>query len=213
STRVPVCGAYTPWSSETVAAGTGWNEPALLTAFRHGLHMDIRKELAYSTRWPDPGRAHLTRYRRLDQLKNGANPAPRKSPVYRAPQLPLTPSPLPPLASRSTPELSAEEPMQVDTSRLSPRGNAKRLVWNPQGGVGAAFEELKRRFTTAPLLQHPDPTKPFVVEVDASNVGVGAVLSQRSGEPPKLRPVAYFSHKLSPAERNYGIGDKGNSWP
>ncbi|KAI4885284.1 hypothetical protein NFI96_013685 [Prochilodus magdalenae] len=85
-------------------------------------------------------------------------------------------------------------------------GNAKRLVWNPQ--AGSAFEELKRRFTTAPLLQHPDPTKPFVVEVDASNVGVGAVLSQRSGEPPKLRPVAYFSHKLSPAERNYGIGDK-----
>ncbi|KAI4880514.1 hypothetical protein NFI96_007308 [Prochilodus magdalenae] len=86
------------------------------------------------------------------------------------------------------------------------KGNAKRLVWNPQ--AGSAFEELKRRFTTAPLLQHPDPTKPFVVEVDASNVGVGAVLSQRSGEPPKLRPVAYFSHKLSPAERNYGIGDK-----
>ncbi|KAI4892166.1 hypothetical protein NFI96_028479 [Prochilodus magdalenae] len=242
----------------TVAAGTGWNEPALLTAFRHGLHMDIRKELAY--RHDGLTLEELISLAiRLDQLKNGANPAPRKSPVYRAPQLPLTPSPLPPLASRSTPELSAEEPMQVDTSRLSPgerqrrmrrglclycgnpghilrncslrpqrnplsftnrqdstappsatprtsAGNAKRLVWNPQ--AGSAFEELKRRFTTAPLLQHPDPTKPFVVEVDASNVGVGAVLSQRSGEPPKLRPVAYFSHKLSPAERNYGIGDK-----
>ncbi|KAI4898691.1 hypothetical protein NFI96_020791 [Prochilodus magdalenae] len=86
------------------------------------------------------------------------------------------------------------------------KGDAKRLVWNAQ--AESAFEELKRRFTTAPLLKHPDPTRPFVVEVDASNVGVGAVLSQRSGEPQKLRPIAYFSHKLSPAERNYGIGDK-----
>ncbi|KAI4885263.1 hypothetical protein NFI96_001100 [Prochilodus magdalenae] len=91
----------------TVAAGTGWNEPALLTAFRHGLHMDIRKELAY--RHDGLTLEELISLAiRLDQLKNGANPAPRKSPVYRAPQLPLTPYPLPPLASRSTPELSAE---------------------------------------------------------------------------------------------------------
>ncbi|KAI4895362.1 hypothetical protein NFI96_000963 [Prochilodus magdalenae] len=110
----------------TVAAGTGWNEPALLTAFRHGLHMDIRKELAY--RHDGLTLEELISLAiRLDQLKNGANPAPRKSPVYRAPQLPLTPSPLPPLASRSTPELSAEEPMQVDTSRLSPSERQRRM--------------------------------------------------------------------------------------
>ncbi|KAI4893653.1 hypothetical protein NFI96_010322 [Prochilodus magdalenae] len=110
----------------TVAAGTGWNEPALLTAFRHGLHMDIRKELAY--RHDGLTLEELISLAiRLDQLKNGANPAPRKSPVYRAPQLPLTPSPLPPLASRSTPELSAEEPMQVDTSRLSPGERQRRM--------------------------------------------------------------------------------------
>ncbi|KAI4887888.1 hypothetical protein NFI96_000720 [Prochilodus magdalenae] len=86
------------------------------------------------------------------------------------------------------------------------KGNAKGLKWTPQ--AESAFADLKQRFITAPLLKHPDPSKPFVVEVDASNVGVGAVLSQHSGEPPKLKPVAYFSHKLSPAERNYGIGDK-----
>lgn len=86
------------------------------------------------------------------------------------------------------------------------KGNAKRLVWTLE--AEKAFKELERQFTTAPLLKHPDPTKPFVVEVDVSNTGAGAVLSQRSGEPPKLRPIAYFSHKLSPAERHYGIGDK-----
>ncbi|KAI4899522.1 hypothetical protein NFI96_011522 [Prochilodus magdalenae] len=86
------------------------------------------------------------------------------------------------------------------------KGNAKRLAWNAQ--AESAFNELKARFTSAPLLKHPDPSEPFVVEVDASNLGVGAVLSQRHGSPKKLYPIAFFSHKLSPAERNYGIGDR-----
>ncbi|KAI4885671.1 hypothetical protein NFI96_028252 [Prochilodus magdalenae] len=75
--------------------------------------MDIRKRTRLSTRWPDPGRAHqtLSLAIRLDQLKNGANPAPRKSPVYRAPQLPLTPSPLPPLAHDLRPSSALRSPM------------------------------------------------------------------------------------------------------
>ncbi|KAI2668609.1 Transposon Tf2-6 polyprotein [Labeo rohita] len=71
-----------------------------------------------------------------------------------------------------------------------------------------AFEELRQRFTTAPILHHPDPNQPFLVEVDASSTGVGAVLSQRQGAPPKTVPCAFFSHKLSPAERNYDVGNR-----
>ncbi|KAK1804836.1 hypothetical protein P4O66_003676 [Electrophorus voltai] len=48
----------------------------------------------------------------------------------------------------------------------------------------------------------PDAELPFVIEVDASEVGVGAVLPQPSGEDKKLHPCAYFSQRLSPAERN-----------
>jgi hypothetical protein len=48
---------------------------------------------------------------------------------------------------------------------------------------------------------------PFIVEVDASEAGIGAVLSQRSGAPLKLRPCAFFSKKLSPAELNYDVVD------
>ncbi|XP_062872115.1 uncharacterized protein si:ch211-207e14.4 [Trichomycterus rosablanca] len=54
----------------------------------------------------------------------------------------------------------------------------------------------------------PDPEEPFIVEVDASDVGVGAVLSQRGGPEKKLHPCAFFSHRLTPAERNYPVGDK-----
>lgn len=65
-----------------------------------------------------------------------------------------------------------------------------------------AFQELKRRFTSAPVLITPDPLRQFVVEVDASNDGVGAVLSQRSAKDSKLHPCAFLSRKLTPAERN-----------
>ena len=54
----------------------------------------------------------------------------------------------------------------------------------------------------------PSPSLPFIVEVGASEVGVGAILSQRSPLDNKLHPCADFSRSLSPAERNYDIGDR-----
>ncbi|KAL0153240.1 hypothetical protein M9458_051463, partial [Cirrhinus mrigala] len=70
-----------------------------------------------------------------------------------------------------------------------------------------AFKKLCLLFTTAPVLIHPDPTKPFVVEVDASDVGVGAVLSQR-GPDEKLHPCSFFSRKFNPTQQRYGVGDR-----
>lgn len=55
------------------------------------------------------------------------------------------------------------------------------------------FDHLKNMFTTAPILKHPDPSLPFVVEVDAADVGDGAILSQWSGEPRSLHPCVYYS--------------------
>ncbi|KAF7658987.1 hypothetical protein LDENG_00005130 [Lucifuga dentata] len=62
-------------------------------------------------------------------------------------------------------------------------------------------------FTSAPILTQPDPTRQFIVEVDALDVGVGAVLSQHSPVDHEVHPCAYFSHKLLPAEKNYDIGN------
>ena len=61
---------------------------------------------------------------------------------------------------------------------------------------------------SAPILVHPDPKRQFIVEVDVSNTGVGAILSQRSAGDAKVHLCAFYSHRLSPAERNYDFGNK-----
>ncbi len=71
-----------------------------------------------------------------------------------------------------------------------------------------AFDRLKRLFSSAPILITPDTSRQFIVEVDASNVRVGAVLSQRSSQDDRVHPCAFFSHRLSPAERNYDVGNR-----
>jgi hypothetical protein len=80
-----------------------------------------------------------------------------------------------------------------------------KLEW----GLAAqkAFEDLKAAFTTAPILVHPDFTKAFYMETDASDFALGAVLSQM-GEDGKLHPIAFYSRKFSAAEINYEIHDK-----
>ncbi|KAG5278113.1 hypothetical protein AALO_G00095330 [Alosa alosa] len=84
--------------------------------------------------------------------------------------------------------------------------SAVRFIWS--SAAEEAFLTLKQRFTSAPILIHPDPGLQFIVEVDASNIGVGAVLSQRSSKDHKVHPCAFFSHRLTPTEQNYGIGDR-----
>ncbi len=96
---------------------------------------------------------------------------------------------------------SVAAPLTSMTQRIS-----HRLHWTPS--AVEAFDQLKHRFTTAPILHHPDPDLPFIIEVDASNIGIGAILSQRQGSPAKMYPCAFYSRKLTPSERNYDVGDR-----
>ena len=56
------------------------------------------------------------------------------------------------------------------------------------------------------ILRHPDPTKPFLLTTDASNVALGAVLSQ--GEVGRDNPISFISRTLKPAEENYSATEK-----
>jgi len=69
-----------------------------------------------------------------------------------------------------------------------------------------AFDKLKKLFTTAPILKHADSSKQFIVETDASNFAVGAILSQEFDG--KLHPIAFLSKSLTKCQRNYPIYDK-----
>jgi hypothetical protein len=70
-----------------------------------------------------------------------------------------------------------------------------------------AFDGLEKAFTTAPVLRHFDRSRPAIIEADASDYVMGAVLSQ-TDELGKLHPCAFFSRKFVPAEQNYEIYDK-----
>jgi hypothetical protein len=70
-----------------------------------------------------------------------------------------------------------------------------------------AFNKLKNAFTSATLLAHFNPEKPLVLETDASDFALAGILSQESEEG-ILKPIAFFSRKMVPAELNYEIHDK-----
>lgn len=74
--------------------------------------------------------------------------------------------------------------------------------------VDKAFNKLKEQFTTAAVLVQPDMGKQFIVEVDASDIGVGVVLSQNAGPENHLHPCAFFSCRLSPTECIYDVGNQ-----
>jgi hypothetical protein len=70
-----------------------------------------------------------------------------------------------------------------------------------------AFNTLKHELVKAPVLAHPDPTRPFVVTTDASKVGLGGELSQEDAQG-QLHPVAYFGRALTKRERSYPTYDR-----
>lgn len=66
-----------------------------------------------------------------------------------------------------------------------------------------AFHKIIYCLTHAPVLAFADPTRPYVLHVDASLNGLGAVLTQE--HPDGFRPVAYASRKLSMSEQRYPV--------
>ncbi|KAG1952465.1 interleukin-1 receptor accessory protein-like 1-A [Pimephales promelas] len=82
----------------------------------------------------------------------------------------------------------------------SKRVTAQATIENWTAECQSSFEALKVRLTSTPVLAYADFSLPFILEVDASHGGLGAVLSQEQDG--KVRPIAYASRGLRPTERN-----------
>jgi hypothetical protein len=70
-----------------------------------------------------------------------------------------------------------------------------------------ALDRIINILTTEPVLTHPDPEKPFELEVDASDYATGTILFQRD-EQGKPKPLGFHSKTLSKEKMNYDIYDK-----
>lgn len=103
---------------------------------------------------------------------------------------------------RFIPEFSRIAAPLTNLTRTKP---VKRFAWNED--CTAAFFRLRQAFSEGTMLKHFDPSKQTVLETDASDYVTAAVLSQ-TDEDGLLRPVAFMSKKMLPAECNYDIYDK-----
>lgn len=86
--------------------------------------------------------------------------------------------------------------------RLTEKG--KRFSWDDESEQ--AFQRLKRALIEAPVLTYPERDGLFIIDSDASQFGIGAVLSQEQGG--NERVISYFSRTLSKAERQYCVTRK-----
>jgi hypothetical protein len=90
----------------------------------------------------------------------------------------------------------------VPLTRLTKKG----VPWIFDSKCSEAFETLKRAFTSAPILAHYIPDTPLVVETDASDYALAAILSiWVDGE---LHPIAFHSRTFTSTELNYDVHDK-----
>ena len=90
-------------------------------------------------------------------------------------------------------------------SDLTKKDSPNRIKWND--ACNMAFEILKSKLCSQPILKSPDFEREFILQTDASDRGVGAVLSQQDDDGIE-HPIAYFSHKLLPREVNYSTVEK-----
>ncbi len=87
----------------------------------------------------------------------------------------------------------------VPLTDLTKKRQPNKVIWGAK--QQESFENLKRCLGQAPILRLPDFTKPFVVQADASDAGIGAVLMQNHED--GMFPVRYVSRKLLEREKNY----------
>jgi len=80
----------------------------------------------------------------------------------------------------------------------------RQFTWGPQ--QQQAFQSLKDRLCTTPVLTYPNFELPFILTTDASKASIAAILSQVQDG--KERPIKYASRQLNTAEQNYTVSEQ-----
>ena len=87
-------------------------------------------------------------------------------------------------------------PLTDLTRKMAP----EKVSWTQS--CGRAFHLLKNALCSSPVLHSPDFDREFLLQTDASNRGIGAVLAQVDDDGDE-HPIAYYSRKLLPREEKY----------
>ena len=90
-------------------------------------------------------------------------------------------------------------------TKLTTNASSKQFLWTPECDV--AFKTLKTCLCSSLVLIHPKFDREFVLQTDASDIGLGAILSQLDDNGCE-RPIAYASKILSGRERKYCTTEK-----
>lgn len=85
---------------------------------------------------------------------------------------------------------------------------AKGVKWHWTNLEQDSFERVKLALVSAPKLSPPDYSKPFCLQTDASEVGVGAILYQRGTQPHEKRIISHVSKKLNSAQTRYSAVER-----
>ena len=84
----------------------------------------------------------------------------------------------------------------------------KGVTWNWSESCEQGYQQLGQALGQSPVtLAYPDWSKPFHLEVDASDTAIGGVLAQE-GPLKSLRPISFFSSTLDEAQKRYSVGEK-----
>ncbi|GFY03298.1 retrovirus-related Pol polyprotein from transposon 297 [Trichonephila clavipes] len=91
------------------------------------------------------------------------------------------------------------------TDALKGRAKKGEITWTTE--CENAFRELKGKLIDKPVLYAPNFEREFIVQTDASNAGMGAVLTQLN-EQGEEHPILYLSKKFSEVEKRYCTTEK-----